>query len=137
MAKLRFSQALLPALVVLSVPAGTLCGGAYAQAGTGHAGNSPKLERMTYKQARPIILGYGWKPFPPAACPMSVDGRACAQFPEIGSCSGVDPGYCGMTFSLGKRCLYVVTRGGPPEAGVETDTQVDSVAFRPAPCSNE
>jgi len=137
MPKLLTFQTLSVALLAASVPAGALCASAHAQAGTGYGDKSAKLERMPYQQARRIILGYGWKPFPPNGCPLAVGERTCAQFPETGACSGVDPGYCGMTFSLGMQCLYVVTRGGPPESGVETETRVDHVAFRPGPCVNE
>jgi hypothetical protein len=97
---------------------------------------APKLEGMAYQKARKTILGYGWRPMR-GSCGLQVSESACARFPEIGTCSGVDPGYCGMTFTRQDRCLNVVTRGGPPEGDVEGDTHVDHVTFRSGPCAKD
>ena len=91
-----------------------------------------KLEGMGYQRARKVILGYGWKPVS-ANC-YGINKKTCAQFPEIQSCSGVDPGYCGMIFARKDRCLYIGTSGGPPENLEEGDTHVTSVTFHAGPC---
>ena len=94
---------------------------------------SEKLERMDYTRARNIILGYGWKPMS-GACEQ-VSENTCARFPEIGSCSGVAPGYCGMVFVKQDKCLYLTTTGGEPEGDRDGDTRVETVTFRGGPCS--
>jgi hypothetical protein len=94
---------------------------------------SAKLEHMDYFSARKLILSYGWSPMS-GPCEQ-VSGNTCARFPEIGSCSGVDPGYCGMVFVKQNRCLYITTTGGEPEGDGEGDTHVEKVTFRGGPCS--
>lgn len=136
MLKLPFPPGLPLALIALGLAASP-SSNADAQAVRSAPAKAAKLEGLTYQRARKVILGYGWRPFPPARRGLSVGARTGADFPEIGECSGVDPGYCGMTFSLGSECLYVVTRGGPPEGGVEGDTHVDHVSFRRGPCVND
>ncbi|HEY1606013.1 MAG TPA: hypothetical protein VGF77_10510 [Allosphingosinicella sp.] len=92
---------------------------------------SLKLEGMTYDAARKIILGYGWKPVV-GRCEFDED--ICALFPEIESCSDVDPGYCAMVFVKGNRCLYLGTSGGAPQRAGDYDTHVIDVKFKRSPC---
>jgi len=91
-----------------------------------------KLEGMNYHSARNIILSYGWSPLL-SPCEQ-ISSNTCSQFPEIGSCSGVDPGYCSMVFIKKDRCLYVVTVGGEPEADRDGETRIKTVTFRSSPC---
>ena len=91
-----------------------------------------KLVGMGYHSARDIILGYGWIPVR-SPCGQ-ISSNTCLDFPEIGSCSGVDPGYCGMVFVKKSRCLYVVTVGGEPEVDKDGDTRIKKVTFRKGPC---
>lgn len=95
--------------------------------------NPVKLEHMDYFSARKLILSYGWSAMS-GPCEQ-VSQNTCARFPEIGSCSGVDPGYCGMVFVKKNKCLYITTIGGEPEGDVEGDTHIEKVTFRPGPCS--
>ena len=137
MAKLRLPLSCLLTLAALSLSAFLPCSNAHAQAGRGLSPKAAKLEGLPYQQARKIILDYGWRPHPSSSCGMQVGKSTCTHFPEIGSCSGVDPGYCGMAFALKDRCLYVVTRGGPPDGDAEGDTHVDHITFRSGPCVND
>ncbi len=91
-----------------------------------------KLEGLSYLQARKVILSYGWSPLS-ANCE-GVSKASCAQFPEIQSCSEVDPGYCGMVFTNKTRCLYLTTSGGEPEGQRDGDTHVTATNFRAGPC---
>lgn len=106
-----------------------------AQAGTAGARTAPtrapRLERMAYPAARTIILRNGWTPLA-GDCEVRTAGT-CGRLPEIGSCSAVAPGFCGMVFMRRSRCLYVVTTGGAPD-GVGADARVKSVTFRNGPC---
>jgi len=92
-----------------------------------------KLEGMGYYSARKVILSYGWSAAP-GPCEQ-ISHNTCARFPEIGSCSGVGPGYCGMVFVKQNRCLYVVTTGGEPESDGDGDARVKKITFRGGPCS--
>jgi hypothetical protein len=94
-----------------------------------------KLEHMDYYRARKIILGYGWKPVPGRCGGNGMSENACANFPEIATCSGVWPANCAMVFAQRNRCLYVMTYGGEPEGDSEGDTHVETVTFRRGPCS--
>ncbi len=84
-----------------------------------------KLEGMEYDNARSVILGYGWKPFP-GEC-NGVSEETCKKYPEIKSCQSVAPGYCAMSFVKRASCLSVLTLEAPP--GPERDTFVQSVNF--------
>ena len=96
---------------------------------------SLKLEGVGYAKARKIILASGWTPVSGHCEDAAAD--TCARFPEISSCSGVDPGYCGMVFNGSNGCLYVVTTGGEPQADGMNDTRIAGVTRRPAPCSKD
>lgn len=82
----------------------------------GSATKPAKLEGMDYDQARTVILGYGWKPFP-RGCGGLVDESTCVRYPELGYCQGTGRGFCGMTFMKGGRCLYLTTVESPPGQG--------------------
>lgn len=90
----------------------------------------PKLEGMAYPAARAVVLRNGWKPL---SGDCEATGASCGTYPEIGACSSVAPGYCGMVFTRGDRCLYLVTTGGVP-GGTGADARVKSVNFRKGPC---
>lgn len=90
-----------------------------------------KLEGMEYPKARTAILGYGWKPLSGDCSGGGTDNTICGSYPETGNCSGTGVGYCDMMFVKEKRCLSLVTTGGPPGDGAFVDT----VTFSAAPCS--
>ena len=92
-----------------------------------------KLEGMVYVKARPIILGYGWRPLP-GDCG-GADQLTCARYPEIGNCSGTGVGFCDMTFTRRSRCLVIVTVGGEPRADKRGEPTVRDLQFRVGPCS--
>jgi hypothetical protein len=121
----------LKSLVLTAV---ALC--AILDAGFAGAAKRPgKLEGMGYLAARKVILSYGWRPVPSEPC--NTDKDTCKSFPEVESCSGVDPGYCAMVFIRQKRCLYLTTEGGQPIPNQERDTHVTDVLFRQGPCSKQ
>ena len=97
---------------------------------------SIRLEGMEYLQARRIVLGYGWEPLPGDCRGGGTSDEICAQFPEIGNCSGVGVGFCDMTFVRRDRCLRLVTIGGAPD-GSPGDTTVRDVRFARAPCPKD
>lgn len=106
------------------------------QIGSAENVRSPtRLEGMEYLQARSIVLGYGWEPLPGVCHGGGASDQTCAQYPEIVNCSGIDPGFCHMTFVRRNRCLVLVTTGGAPQ-GSPGDTTVRQVTFRRAPCPN-
>jgi hypothetical protein len=90
----------------------------------------PPLEGMTYPKARRVILGYGWKP-KSGNCNAGTTAGLCKKYPEVGNCSGTGAGYCDMTFTRKRRCLRIITAGGPPGDGAV----VLDVIFSAAPCS--
>lgn len=115
-----------------SVLSATACCAILSATTAAAAPQPSKLEGLDYRKARQIILTYGWKPVTGSPC--NTDSDTCAHFPEVSACSGVGEGYCGMAFSRQKRCLYITTSGGQPEAEGEEDTHVVAVTFRTAPC---
>ena len=96
--------------------------------------NAANLEDMEYDEARAIILGYGWRPFP-GECQGAVDRSTCALYPELGYCQLTHRGYCTMTFAKDNRCLILTTVESPPGQGGYT--VVVDVFFRRRPCSND
>lgn len=102
----------------------------------GSADAAPRLEDMTYLDARKVILDLGWQPLG-GPCEGIINDAVCAAFPEIGNCSGTGLGYCDMTFRRGDRCLVVVTTGGSPDRSQPEGTSVDWVRFHAAPCSKD
>jgi hypothetical protein len=80
---------------------------------------------MAYADLRKIAIGEGWSPVIDQECKTNVIGgnheelcalhpdlddcRVCGDLPELGSCSG--DGYCGMTFSKGRKIFDVTTYG--------------------------
>ena len=95
--------------------------------------NPAKLERMRYLEARPIILGYGWKPLAGGCSGGGVDTEICGRYPEIGNCQGTWPAFCDMTFEKPDRCLMVVTFGGSPSE----DTVIRDVTFTRGSCKKD
>lgn len=93
-----------------------------------------RLEDMSYPDAREVIVGMGWIPAGEDCGGGGTGETTCADFPEIDSCSGVNEGYCAMTFRRGDRCLDVLTTEGPPERGVSHRPYVKEVSFRKGPC---
>ena len=97
------------------------------------AAKPTKLEGMVYVKARPVILGYGWKPLH-GDCG-GADKATCANYPEVGNCSAGGYGFCDMTFIRRNRCLVVVTVGGEPQTNKRGEPVVHDVQFRVSPCS--
>jgi hypothetical protein len=100
------------------------------------ASKAIKLEGMEYLKARRVILGHGWRPSAGSCRGPDVSARTCATYPEVGICSGLGNGPCGMTFVRRSRCLLLSTIGGAPQAK-PGDTVIVDVTFRPAPCPKE
>jgi hypothetical protein len=86
---------------------------------------------MSYPKARRVILGYGWKPKAGNCSGGGTTVSICKKYPEVGNCSGTGAGYCDMTFTRRRRCLRIITAGGPPGP----DAVVQDVVFSAAPCS--
>lgn len=102
----------------------------------GSADAAPRLEDMDYLAAREVIVGLGWQPLG-GPCEGLTNDAVCAEFPEIGNCSGTGLGYCDMTFRRADRCLVVVTTGGSPDRSQPRGTSVDWVRFYRAPCAKD
>lgn len=96
-----------------------------------------RLEGIPYARARTIILGYGWKPLPGYCEGGGTSDSICGQFPEIGNCSGTGVGFCDMTFIRNERCLTLVTVGGAPAIGEESEPVIRDVEFSRGPCSKD
>ena len=93
---------------------------------TAQAPQPKRLEGMIYVDAREVILGMGWRPLD-GPCEGIMGEKICAQFPEIDNCSGTGLGFCDMHFARGKRCLTVITVGGPPEPAIDGEPAVRDV----------
>jgi hypothetical protein len=92
-----------------------------------------KLEGMSYPKARRVVLSYGWKPLLGECIGGGTSDDICKRYPEIGNCSGTGLGFCDLYFinkNNKKRCLTLITVGGPPGA----DSVVQDVIFSNAPC---
>jgi hypothetical protein len=92
-----------------------------------------KLEGMAYPKARRVVLSYGWKPLLGECSGGGTSDDICKRYPEIGNCSGTGLGFCDLHFinkTNKKRCLTLITVGGPPGA----DSVVQDVIFSNAPC---
>ncbi len=96
-----------------------------------------RLEDMSYPDAREVILGMGWTPAGENCGGGGTGETTCADFPEIDYCSGVEMGYCAMTFRRANRCLSVLTTEGPPERSVSGRPFVKDVSFRKGPCQTQ
>ncbi|MEQ1496334.1 MAG: hypothetical protein ABL912_11335 [Novosphingobium sp.] len=105
-----------------------MAGGAQASSKT------PRLEGMQYDQARTIILGYGWRPLIGRCGGGVADSGICSRYPETGYCTLTGFGYCTMVFIRGKKCLTLLTVGGPM-FDRRSETTVKDVTFSRAPCS--
>ena len=93
-----------------------------------------KLEGMGYDQARAIVRGYGWSPFPGPCDGPGVTKETCEGFPEVELCSGTGVGLCTMRFAKPERCLTLVTVGGPPASTADGEPTVRDVTFGEGPC---
>ena len=96
-----------------------------------------RLEDMSYPEAREVIRGMGWLPAGEDCGGGGTSETTCADFPETDYCSGVELGYCGMTFRRGILCLSVLTTEGAPERGVADRPYVNDISFRKGPCQTE
>jgi hypothetical protein len=96
-----------------------------------------RLEGMAYLDAREVILTLGWSPVEGPCMGGGARETTCADFPEIGNCSGTGVGYCDMTFRRKDRCLAVVTTGGTPDRTDREGVAVDWVRFSKAPCKKD
>lgn len=76
-----------------------------------------KLEGMKYDEARLVIMGFGWTPFPSECGGPPVDEGTCARYPELGYCQGNGRGFCSMAFAKPDRCLLLTTVESPPGQG--------------------
>lgn len=76
-----------------------------------------RLEGMDYDNARSVILGFGWTPFPGQCGGPPVDEPTCARYPELRYCQGNGRGFCSMTFMKADRCLTLTTVESPPGQG--------------------
>jgi hypothetical protein len=118
-------------LVVTTLLCVTLHGQGLSATAAGAKKTKPaKLEGMAYPKARRVILGYGWKPVSGNCGGGGTTESICKKFPEIGNCSGTGVGFCDMLFVRKRRCLSIVTVGGPPP-----DAVVRDVVFSAGPCS--
>lgn len=107
-----------------------------AESPRAQASNSrTNLEDLEYEEARRLILRYGWKPTSGECGGGGAGDIVCKQYPEINNCSGVNSGYCDMSFSKKGRCLTIVTVGGPPLYRRNNDTVVERVKFHKVSCT--
>jgi hypothetical protein len=101
----------------------------------GVSSGSQKLEDMDYLEARKVVLSLGWQPVE-GPCD-AISQATCADFPEIGNCSGTGLGFCDMHFRRADRCLTVVVTEGPPDMANPEGAPVDWVRFSKAPCKKD
>jgi len=98
---------------------------------------SARLEGMPYKEARVVIMGFGWRPYPGDCSGPDVAQENCKAFPEIDHCTGVEEGYCFLRFAKKGRCLTLLTLGGAPQVGpYGGDTSIKTVRFSRGSCAN-
>ena len=86
-------------------------------AAAGSVAAPARLEGMDYDNARVVILGYGWTPFPGQCAGPPVDESTCERYPELRYCQGNGRGFCTMIFMKANRCLSVGTVESPPGRG--------------------
>ena len=108
----------------------------------------PKLENLSYPNARSIVLGNGWKPQAGhcasgmASLNIGIGGAPevptksfCRPYPEIKSCN-VYMTSCTMHFQKAERCLELVAESDDNNTPLDpvSNLRVYSVSFRKSRC---